>query len=93
MVSATLPNSLPFNVLSPVALTMRIRTKKVGRLLSRFALSNAVDMSFGFSISNGAGSFAFNVPNNPALLKAKVYLQSMAGSKTTNGVEIVVGDR
>jgi hypothetical protein len=42
---------------------------------------------------NGAGVFAFNVPNSAALLRSKAYLQSAAGLKTTNGVEIVVGNR
>ncbi len=56
-------------------------------------LHTSFDVSFGFPVSNGAGSSAFNVPNNPALLKAMVYMQSAAGLKTTNGVEIVVGNR
>jgi hypothetical protein len=56
-------------------------------------LHTSFDVSFGFPVSNGAGSFSINVPNSPALLKSKAYLQSVAGLKTTNGVEIVVGDR
>jgi hypothetical protein len=56
-------------------------------------LHTSFDASFGFPVSTGAGAFSINVPNSPALLASKAYLQSAAGLKTTNGVEIVVGDR
>ena len=56
-------------------------------------LHTSFDVSFGFPLSNGAGSLTFNVPNSAGLLGVKGYLQSYAKSKTTNGLEIVVGNR
>ena len=56
-------------------------------------LHTSFDAAWAFPVSNGAGSFSFNIPNSLGLLGSKAYLQSAAGSKTTNGVEIVVGDR
>jgi hypothetical protein len=56
-------------------------------------LHTSFDASFGFPVSNGTGAFSINVPNSPALLASKAYLQSVAGTKTTNGIEILVGNR
>jgi hypothetical protein len=44
-------------------------------------------------VSNGTGAFSISIPNSSGLLGEKAYLQSAAGLKTTNGVEILVGNR
>jgi len=56
-------------------------------------LHTSFDVTWSFPVSNGTGPFSINVPNSPALLASKAYLQSVAGTKSTNGVEIVVGNR
>ena len=56
-------------------------------------LYHSLDLILGFPVSAGAGQFSGTIPNQPATLRTKVYVQVAAGTVVSNAGEIRVGDQ
>ncbi len=56
-------------------------------------LYHSLDAVWMFPVQNGVGRFSIPIANNPVFVGARVYFQSAAGSVTSNGGEVRIGNR
>ena len=56
-------------------------------------LHNSFDATWLFTVQNGVGQFSVTIPNNQAFVGVNVYFQSAAESVTSNGGEVLIGNR